>query len=831
MALNSFKCEDLKFWIFLSYLLFICFGCGGGGGSDGSQPRHFIQGQAILGPLVNADVTVFRYTDLEKPVYMTKTSDAKDLEEAGLFDIPSERIENDGLYIIQVTGGMDIDKDDDGVLDDHPTANLGILHLLGPGSELNKGGIKANILTEILYQSYFYMIHARYPEKDIIDHLVRYADYLLREDFNGNGKVDFADLFLWNPVTDRDCLSRPWHLFAGYSNAILNNTSFYDKLEKITNPVLGYFHACSNWDSDPCLSSFEAVAVDGNYAYTIGGYSGLQVIDISQTESPVRIARSDAEAWPLGLAVVDSHVVIAAVNGLLIYNVGRPETPILETILPQKELTGIFISGTYAYGSAFKGGLFIFDISDLKSPKIISRLDLPGQGNGVALSGTNALIASGPAGLQIVDVKNPSMPVLIHHHETPGDAIAVAVKEKYAYIAMGESGVQIIDLQDVSSPRAVARIRADGFTSHITIKDDEAYVSGSVLQIYDIRDPADPVLLKRIRTNGGYLKETAVFDDRIVAVDGSGLAVIDKHATPSFEYIVGSCAEDVNPWRVYAHEDLLLSFKGIFSPSEKNMTLQLYGISNPETPKLLKEYEISGDDGRAAFWGNYIYVPGQGNRMTVLNSRVQGAPVVVGTFETTAASTTDMVITDGYGYLSGGSDGLVVLDLTKPEIPRPVGRLEMLGWAAKLCVAEKYLYLMTTGPERLNVIDIRNPAEPVLFNAIPFVARDFGVSGHHLYGIAEKTGLMIYDISEPGSPRHVSTFPLVFAARALTISGHYVYVADGRDGVVVIDIRDPVAPVKICRIGMPYAEDIAIAGDHAYIANFNGVKVVKVIAR
>ena len=268
------------------------------------------------------------------------------------------------------------------------------------------------------------MIRAKYPEKEIIDHLVQHTDFLLRKDFDGNGQLDFSDLFSWNPVEDKDCLSRQWHLFASYSDSILNNASYYDELEKITTSVIGYAPVlCSSPGSieDPCLPSVEAVAANGNYAYSIGLYSGFNVIDISAPESPVFIARLDSESCPLDLALVDSYALVAAASGLYVYDIENPNNPKLETLLPQMELTGITVSGSFAYASSSQDGIYVFDISDLKNPMETSHLELPGPGNGIAMMGTCVLIAGGASGLHIVDVSNPTVPTLTKTIDTNND--------------------------------------------------------------------------------------------------------------------------------------------------------------------------------------------------------------------------------------------------------------------------------------------------------------------------------------------------------------------------------------------------------------------------
>ncbi len=80
-----------------------------------------IEGQVELGPVIKALVEVFDTEDLTKPVCTSTTVDSRDLEVAGTFVIPAGCIKADRLYLLQASGGFDIDVDDDGILNEDDT--------------------------------------------------------------------------------------------------------------------------------------------------------------------------------------------------------------------------------------------------------------------------------------------------------------------------------------------------------------------------------------------------------------------------------------------------------------------------------------------------------------------------------------------------------------------------------------------------------------------------------------------------------------------------------------------------------------------------------------
>jgi hypothetical protein len=107
------------------------------------------------------------------------------------------------------------------------------------------------------------------------------------------------------------------------------------------------------------------VAVSGTHAYVADGGSGLQVIDITNPESP-RI-------------------------------VGSVDTP--------GNAMGVAVSGTHAYVTDGNRGLQVIDITDPESPEIVGSVDTPDKARGVAASGSLACVADGLGGLQILPVQ------------------------------------------------------------------------------------------------------------------------------------------------------------------------------------------------------------------------------------------------------------------------------------------------------------------------------------------------------------------------------------------------------------------------------------------
>ncbi|MFQ6104951.1 MAG: T9SS type A sorting domain-containing protein [Candidatus Glassbacteria bacterium] len=107
------------------------------------------------------------------------------------------------------------------------------------------------------------------------------------------------------------------------------------------------------------------VAVSGGYAYVADYGSGLQVVDITNPQSPVIVVSVDTPYLSQGVFVYDSYA----------YVVGR------------------------VYG---EGDLQVVDVMDPRSPVIVGSIDTPGYARGVTVSGGYVYVADGSSGLHIL---------------------------------------------------------------------------------------------------------------------------------------------------------------------------------------------------------------------------------------------------------------------------------------------------------------------------------------------------------------------------------------------------------------------------------------------
>ncbi len=164
-------------------------------------------GQALLGPIVHAEATISLLDKQNQTICATTTVDSNDLEIAGTVLFENNCFDDDEtLYLITVTGGEDIDVDDDGILDATPTELVQPIHVIITGAKIAAGGWKVSAATEAAYKALIPLFLdgsrtiSSAEENEI-------AKQLIREDIDGDGEITMDDLYAWNPRLHADRLT------------------------------------------------------------------------------------------------------------------------------------------------------------------------------------------------------------------------------------------------------------------------------------------------------------------------------------------------------------------------------------------------------------------------------------------------------------------------------------------------------------------------------------------------------------------------------------------------------------------------------------------------
>jgi hypothetical protein len=166
-------------------------------------------------------------------------------------------------------------------------------------------------------------------------------------------------------------------------------------------------------------------------------------------------------------------------------------------------------------------------------------------------------------------------------------------------------------------------------------------------------------------------------------------------------------------------------------------------------------------------------------------------------------------------FWGGASNGEVyqyVEDFTTTQYKDPV--YTTAWWNTS--VGELYLY----------------PYIPTLTSAYdtPGFSQEAFVAGDHVFVADHDAGLLVFDISDLGSPVLVGSYNTPGYSYGVFVAGDHAFVADYGSGLQVIDISDPSSPTLAGSYNTPgISYDVYISGDHAFIADqSSGLTVVDI---
>lgn len=156
------------------------------------------------------------------------------------------------------------------------------------------------------------------------------------------------------------------------------------------------------------------------------------------------------------------------------------------------------------------------------------------------------------------------------------------------------------------------------------------------------------------------------------------------------------------------------------------------------------------------------------------------------------------------------------------------------GASYAVAVQGNYAYL-GVGP-RLVVLDVSDPAQPRPVGQtamMPETVQDVHMSGTLAYVADGEGGLRIVDVSDPTEPRELGGYNTDGLANGVAVVGPVAYVADGGGDLLILDVSDPEVPRKLGREdlggGNGFAMGVVVAGRLAFVANDEGgLRVVDV---
>ena len=473
----------------------------------------------------------------------------------------------------------------------------------------------------------------------------------------------------------------------------------------------------------------------------------------------------------------------------------------------------------------------------------------PGIVNGVDVSddGTKLYVASNELGVIEYDIVNTTQRLNFSRTANVFQPVFGVVSNNSNLVTGGAASTAQVtplngyatDNETWTSLGSVAQgVALKGNTAVVAVGLQDSNGNGGGLRIMNLANPTVPQAFFPMSaravalSNDGRLAYVAAgaFSTNGVGNPG-GLRIIDISVNPPQQ--IGALA----PIGTANSGDIVLNSAGTIAYlADYSGGLRIVDVSNPASPQHLGSISIVDPIRRVAVSGNYAYVVTDGGapRMRVFNVSNPSVPVQVG--NGFPGSFPDIDVQGNYVYLTSGTLGLYVIDVSQPSLPT-LARAITSFIGNRTTVAANGSVVIASGPvvgvtDVAVVTSVPDPDEPggvgtivEKVSQLNFGSNDIAMRGDYAYVATPNLGLKIVNVSVPAQPNVITTINTSAKGVAITNDGRWLYVAAQTEGVKVYDVLNPQSPVLRTTLDTPgSAFDITFNQNEtlAFVADYAG---------
>jgi len=230
--------------------------------------------------------------------------------------------------------------------------------------------------------------------------------------------------------------------------------------------------------------------------------------------------------------------------------------------------------------------------------------------------------------------------------------------------------------------------------------------------------------------------------------------------------------------------------------------------------------------------GSYAYVVNDTAGLIIIDISNLGIPVQVGHYFESSHfhHAHDVLIRGSYAYLAYGGLGLKIIDITDPTNPTEVGNCTATTACYSVDVSGNFAYI-TDLYGKLYIVDISNPANPFeagYYNSHGIYFEHIAISGDYACIAGGTEGLRMLNVSKRDSIYEVGFYDTPDRAGNIMVEDNYAFVSDRESGLMIFDISTPGTPTLARQFDTEgCVRDVSVEGDSILLADeSNGIRVL-----
>lgn len=536
----------------------------------------------------------------------------------------------------------------------------------------------------------------------------------------------------------------------------------------------------------------DRIAIKNTHAFILGQPDGLKIVDISNPNSLELLGNCDTPGKAWGIAIAGDYAYIAdGDSGIAIINITYPSNPILA--ISNRRINFVHdvafsdsilyaIGGTGAY---YSDSLFLLSINDSLNPQTL------GQGAPIyCLSSYRlktfenyAYILTAELShflpyvvLQIFNIADSASPFYCGSITFSGYNGRLEISDNNYAMLSNSSGFWVLNISNKYSPSIVSNLYLTTISDLCCNNNNLYYTADQFIGIIDISEPTMPNAVNQYTLNSP-ISVVCAADNYLYSLCSSSDLWIAEISNPVNPSIISYITMQRNPADIQISNTILYTlFESTFSS---------INCSNPENPLILSQLSNSNYGGNFYLLGNYAYVPS----FTGMNIIDVSDPSHLRNYSNFSFSggAHDIDVKGNYVYITGGSDGLIIADISNITNPIITGTCPIRNSPKGIKIKENWAYVLGNF-NFFGVYDISLPQAPSLVAQLQINSGTaLDISETRAYISSSQDGLIVLDLSDPSSPQIAETYPNV-SANDVRFSHGYVYLATSSSVIIFRDL-------------------------------------------
>jgi len=269
--------------------------------------------------------------------------------------------------------------------------------------------------------------------------------------------------------------------------------------------------------------------------------------------------------------------------------------------------------------------------------------------------------------------------------------------------------------------------------------------------------------------------------------------------------------------------------------SNSGFSAQVQGTVTNFSPAAVSFVTIPGFANAVAVAGDYAYVAAGSAGLQVVTFNADRTNPRVAASVALAGNANDVTIAGTMAYVAAGTAGLHVVDIANPLAPRLLGSFNTGNTARGVKVRGTTAFVANSS--NLQIVNTVNPSAMIQVSQLPLGGTVWNLdldANRNLAAVAAgSNGLYLVDISNPAAPVLRGNVPSS-DVRDVAVNGNFAFLADYNDSMSSVDIQNPLSPIILSTTQQSLGgrlQDIVLSGDFALGADVlfvNGVPIVDI---